>query len=459
MSQRRRTATSNFGVGARESHDASAFYARFRPPELSADDAVLPPQPVAAPFVHGDARHMDAVADGSVALVVTSPPYFAGKQYEEELAREGVPSSYLEYLATLTEVFAECVRKLEPGGRIAVNVANLGRKPYRSLSADVIRILEDELGLLLRGELIWQKAEGANGSCAWGSFRSAANPVLRDITERVVVASKGRFDRARSAKRRAAEGLPHESTLLTDDFLASTLDVWSIPPESARRVGHPAPFPVELPEQLIHLYTFRDDLVLDPFMGSGSALVAAARLGRRYVGYDLDAGYVEIARQRVAEVPAGLGADPVAAVDDGRSAVTVAEEAITGAGFRITGRKRRFGGTGVTVDIVAVDGAGAPWFFLVGGPHTSRRGGLRRPDEVWKALGRAAVLRRRHPASPVVLLTTCLPAACSDGDLALRAAVPTVCLDVIDLMGVDDRARLAAHAAGGRTVPGPGTGG
>ena len=222
---------------------------------------------------------MDAVGDGSVALVVTSPPYFAGKQYEEELERDGVPSSYLEYLEMLTDVFAECVRKLEPGGRIAVNVANLGRKPYRSLSADVIRILEHDLGLLLRGELIWQKAEGASGSCAWGSFRSATNPVLRDITERVIVASKGRFDRARSVKQRAADDLPHESTLPADDFMALTLDIWSIPPESARRVGHPAPFPVELPEQLIRLYTFRHDLVLDPFMGSGSALVAAASAG------------------------------------------------------------------------------------------------------------------------------------------------------------------------------------
>ena len=137
---------------------------------------------------------------GSVALVVTSPPYFAGKQYEEELERDGIPSTYLEYLEMLRDVFAECVRTLEPGGRIAVNVANLGRKPYRSLSADVIRILEHDLGLLLRGELIWQKGEGASGSCAWGSFRSAANPVLRDISERVIVASKGRFDRARSVQ-------------------------------------------------------------------------------------------------------------------------------------------------------------------------------------------------------------------------------------------------------------------
>src|SRR4029077_1571039 len=109
---------------------------------------------------------------------------------------------------------------------------------------------------------------------------------------------------ARSVKQRAAEGLPHESTLMTDDFMALTLDIWSIPAESARRVGHPAPFPVELPEQLIRLYTFTDDLVLDPFMGSGSALVAAARLGRRYIGYDLDPDYIEIARRRVAEATA-----------------------------------------------------------------------------------------------------------------------------------------------------------
>src|SRR5438132_2693343 len=213
MHERRRTTTSNFGVSRRENHDASAFYERFHPPRVSDDTTVLPPLPVANPFICGDARDMAVVQDGSVALVVTSPPAFAGKQYEEELEREGVPSSYLEYLDLLRDVFAECVRTLEPGGRTAVNVANLGRKPYRSLSADVIRILQDDLGLLLRGELVWQKAEGATGSCAWGSYRSASNPVLRDITERVVVASKGRFDRARSVAERAREHLPHESTL------------------------------------------------------------------------------------------------------------------------------------------------------------------------------------------------------------------------------------------------------
>ena len=207
--------------------------------------------------LRGDARRMEAVADDSVALVVTSPPYFAGKQYEEELDREGVPGSYIEYLALLRDVFAECKRVLEPGGRIAVNVANLGRKPYRSLAADVMTILQDDLHLLPRGEIVWQKGEGASGSCAWGSFRSAANPVLRDVTERVIVASKGRFGRARSPKERRREGLPHESSVGADDFMALTLDVWDIPPESAVRVRHPAPFPVELPQRLMELYTYR----------------------------------------------------------------------------------------------------------------------------------------------------------------------------------------------------------
>jgi DNA modification methylase len=458
--ERRRTTTSNFGVGARESHDATPFYERFRPPVLSDDDAVPAPVPVAEPFVCGDARHMDRVADGSVALVVTSPPYFAGKQYEEELERDGVPASYLEYLGMLTEVFAECVRTLEPGGRIAVNVANLGRKPYRSLSADVIRILEHDLGLLLRGELIWQKGEGANGSCAWGSFRSAANPVLRDISERVVVASKGRFDRARSLKRRAADGLPHRSTVMTEDFLALTLDIWSIPPESARRVGHPAPFPVELPEQLIRLYTFENDLVLDPFMGSGSALVAAARLGRRYVGYDLDPAYVDIARRRVAE-EGSVGEEDGRVGSDGRAAPQLAEQVLTEAGFTIVERDRRIRRTGVTIDVVATDAGGRTWFFDVAGPFTSHRGGMARTEVVWKSLGRAYALRESlgdgPTRIPLVFLTSELPRRPSEGDTALRAAGPGAFFDAIVMPADDDRDRLRQYAGGGRVeLPLPG---
>ncbi len=303
MARRRTaTATTHFGSGKRESHDSSSFYDRFTPPTVTRDERVA--EPVAIDLIwNADARDItdEMVADRSVALVVTSPPYFAGKEYETDLAAGHVPSSYVEYLEMLTEALAVCLRKLEPGGRMAINVANLGRKPYRSLSADIISILQDDLGMLMRGEVIWQKAKGAGGSCAWGSFRSPQNPVLRDVTERVVIASKGRFDRALSRARREEEGRPHLPTIPTDEFLEATLDVWEIPSESARRIGHPAPFPVALPRRLIELYTYEGDLVLDPFIGSGTTAVAATRTGRRYVGVETDPGYVELARARLAE--------------------------------------------------------------------------------------------------------------------------------------------------------------
>jgi DNA modification methylase len=433
-------------VGGREGHDASGFYGRFRSPDVSTDDDVAPYFDVVEPFVHGDARQLLTVPDRSVALVITSPPYFAGKQYEMEMERDGIPASYLEYLTMLRDVFAECVRVLEPGGRVAVNVANLGRKPYRSLAADVIGILADDLGLLLRGEIIWRKAEGATGSCAWGSYRSATNPVLRDLTERVIVASKGRFDRARNPRQRQSEGLPHRSTLSADDFLSTTLDLWTIPPESARRVGHPAPFPVELPEQLIRLYTYEGDLVLDPFMGSGTTMVAAARLGRRYVGYDLDPHYVDIARRRVADEGAPLQA-PIATPADHLTAPKLAEAALTEAGFTVTRRDHRVPGTGVVVDIVATDRSDDTWWFLVGGAHTSGRGGLQRSEVMWKTLGRAAALRAARGTVPLVVLASGLPRPGGELDQALQSARADLFHDVIDLRSSQDMTRLGALAA------------
>ena len=471
---KRGTSTSNFGVGKRESHDATAFYERFEAPAVSDDHEVPEPYEISVPFVEGDARNMDTVLDNSVALVVTSPPYFAGKQYEEELEREGIPSSYLEYLDMLRAVFAECARKLEPGGRIAVNVANLGRKPYRSLSADVIRILQDDLHLLLRGEVIWRKGEGAAGNCAWGSFRLAANPVLRDITERVIIASKGRFDRAKDRPGRERLGLPSQSTIDADEFMAATLDVWDIPPESARRVSHPAPFPVELPERLIRLYTYRGDLVLDPFMGSGSTLVAAARLDRRFVGYDLDPTYVDIARLRVRDegdtAPAPVesaattseatASEPdvdndsadfqARASREGKAAQALAEDLLNTTGFTIVAKNQRVRGTGVVINFIATDAAEVEWYFDVSGAFTSTRGGLLRTDTVWKSLGRAQALARAGK-SPIVFLTSHLPNKGSEGDIALRCALEDIVYDAIEMRSPAGYEKLRKYAAGGHT--------
>jgi len=419
--KRRGTSTSNFGVGKREGHDATAFYARFVAPKLDADGHVNPPKALDEIWV-GDSRDMDShgdIADGSVALVVTSPPYFAGKAYEEALGEDGIPADYLEYLQMLRDVFAECVRKLEPGGRIAVNVANLGRKPYRSLSSDVIAIF-DELGLLLRGEIIWQKGRGAGGSCAWGSFQRPGNPVLRDVTERIVVASKGRFDRAVDARARVSTGMPSTGTMTVDDFLEATLDVWELAPESARRVGHPAPFPVELPRRLIDLYTYEGDLVLDPFMGAGSTAVAAVRAGRHFVGFDTDPAYVERALARVeaeratalgpeVEVPPSgkLAADAPAAeaLRRGGKATDVAGRLLREAGFSDVTEKVVVRGLAVDFDLAATDAAGRPWLVSVAGGFTPPPSGLRRSDVLWRTIGQAAAVRAAGRPERILVLT------------------------------------------------------
>lgn len=346
---------------------------------------------------------MPELPDSSVGLVVTSPPYFAGKEYEKDLAAGHIPSSYLEYLSMLEEVFAECVRKLEPGGRIAVNVANLGRKPYRSLSADVTNILQDKLGLLLRGEVIWQKALGSSGSCAWGSFQRPSNPVLRDVTERVLIAGKGRFDRSISQAERAKAGLPSVSSLSKDEFLEATTDVWHIPPESATRVGHPAPFPVDLPLRLIQLYTYEGDVVLDPFMGSGTTAVAALRSGRRFVGYENDHSYVELSRAR-------LEAEHLRPVEamSAQGIKNFARDFLLANGFRDVQADVAAGG--LEVSFRAEDGAGRTWLFETAGAFSAgRRAGLGKSEIFWKLLGKAALLRATDPAIPFVALATGLP--------------------------------------------------
>jgi DNA modification methylase len=468
---RRSTSTSAFGVSKRENHDASGFYSRFTPPVLSSESEVAPHRALDK-LVVGDARRMDEVPDASVALVVTSPPYFAGKEYEESLGKAGIPATYLEYLDLLRDVFAQCVRKLEPGGRIAVNVANLGRRPYRSLAADVIGILQDDLRLLLRGEIIWLKQRGSSGSCAWGSFQRPGNPVIRDLTERVIVASKGRFDRAVPAKVRAKQGLPSGSTMTRDDFMENTVDVWEIPAESATRVGHPAPFPIELPARLINLYTYEDDLVLDPLAGSGTTAVAAVRTGRHFVCYDTDESYIRLAEGRVEQerrrlareglsggpkmrLPAVTGrADAKAslqsqAIGEGRAAKEIARAVLESAGFTDIRQDQRQPG-GIHVDFTARDGKGRLWFFDVTGSFTTHHS-AGRTDSLWKAMGKSAVLRE-IAKSPLVLLTTETPEKGSVAYEALKRVTGVkkpvrAVIEILNASGLDDLRHLCTGTA------------
>jgi site-specific DNA-methyltransferase (adenine-specific) len=286
-STRRRTATSAFGTPGRVSHDASEFYGsrlyagiQAEPEKEQIENSA--PEAVKNQLFCKSSQGMDELPDGCVHLMVTSPPYNANKEYDEDLS---IP----EYLNFLRSVWQETYRVLVPGGRACINIANLGRKPYIPLHSFIITQML-EIGYKMRGEIIWNKAASASPSTAWGSWKSAANPVLRDIHEYILVFSKGSFRRANQGK---------ESTIGRDEFLEWTKSVWQFPAVSARKIGHPAPFPEELPRRLIQLYTFAGDLVLDPFAGSGTTCLAAQNSLRHYIGYDTNPGYIQLAKERL----------------------------------------------------------------------------------------------------------------------------------------------------------------
>ncbi|MBX3012615.1 MAG: site-specific DNA-methyltransferase [Caldilineaceae bacterium] len=289
----KKTSTSAFGISKRESHDASAFYGRNLYREQAVDAAAESPsastvnqaplETWADRIYCQSATAMGSIPDNSIGLAFTSPPYNVGKSYDDDMSLE-------TYLALIRQVASEVYRVLCPGGRYVVNIANLGRKPYIPLHAYFYEI-HQAIGFLPMGEIIWRKAKGASGNCAWGSWQSAKAPRLRDVHEYLLVFAKAHFSRPDKG----------ESDIDRDEFMAATLSVWEIGAESAKRVGHPAPFPVALAERVIRLYSYVDDVVLDPFMGSGSTGVAAVQNQRHYVGFDVSADYCTLAEQRIAD--------------------------------------------------------------------------------------------------------------------------------------------------------------
>ncbi len=281
------TKTSTFGTPGRINHDSSEFYnSKLYAGNKPSGKVEFIENPIDNEILNQiyckSSENMSEIPDSSIHLMVTSPPYNVKKEYDQDL-------SLGEYRELLRNVFTQTHKKLVTGGRACINVANLGRKPYIPLHSYIIEDML-EIGYYMRGEIIWNKASSASPSTAWGSWMSAANPVLRDIHEYILVFSKESFSRKRNRK---------ENSIKKEDFLEWTKSVWTFPAVSARSIGHPAPFPEELPHRLIQLYTFKNDVILDPFCGSGTTCLAALKSGRSYIGYDIDEKYVELANNRI----------------------------------------------------------------------------------------------------------------------------------------------------------------
>ena len=282
------TKTSNFGNNGRYNHDSSEFYNKKIYSNGNGEKRVeYVENEISEKYLNQifckTSENMKELPDHCIHLMVTSPPYNVGKEYDEDL-------SLKEYMVLLENVFKETHRVLVPGGRVAINIANVGRKPYIPLHSEIIKVM-DKLGFLMRGEIIWDKGSSAGGSCAWGSWKSAANPTLRDSHEYILIFSKELYGRNKLSIK--------EDTITRNDFLELTKSIWRFNTESAKKVKHPAPFPIELPRRAIELYTFKGDVVLDTFVGSGSTAIAALQTGRHFVGYDISKEYVDIANKRI----------------------------------------------------------------------------------------------------------------------------------------------------------------
>ena len=305
-SKRTGTKTSAFGSPGRVNHDSTPFYASKLYEGLPKEEITeyvenpIPPEFLDKIFCKSSEK-MEEIPDNSIHLMVTSPPYNVGKEYDENLTLN-------EYREFLRKVWSEVKRVLVPGGRACINIANLGRKPYIPLHVFIVEDMLD-LGFLMRGEIIWNKASSGSPSTAWGSWLSAKNPVLRDVHEYILVFSKGMFSRG---------NLRRKSTISKEEFLEFTKSVWTFAAEPATKIGHPAPFPVELPYRLIQLYTFEGEIVLDPFMGSGQTAIAAVKTHRHYVGYDINEEYTRLAERRIKEFSLSLNTPQLFSFEDGR---------------------------------------------------------------------------------------------------------------------------------------------
>ena len=293
--KKRKTKTQSFGSSGREGHNSSLFYKSklyqnldFKEDTQSNIENLIQENLINRIFLKSSTK-MSELPDNSIHLMITSPPYNVSKDYDKNLSLE-------EYLNFLNKVFLEAYRVLVNGGRACINIANIGRKPYIPLS-DYISKMMIEIGFSMRGEIIWNKSASAGASTAWGSWCSPSNPTLRDVHEYILIFSKGAYRREKQNKK---------TTIQKEQFIEWTKSIWNMKTESAKKIGHPAPFPEELPFRLIQLYSYENDIILDPFIGSGTTAVAGLKNQRKFIGYEINKEYIKLAKERLLSLQPSL---------------------------------------------------------------------------------------------------------------------------------------------------------
>lgn len=253
----------------------------------------------------GDARKLTMIPDESVHLIVTSPPYWTLKEYRENKSQLGAIEHYDRFLDELDKVWSECNRVLAPGGRICCVVGDVcvprkkgGRHLVMPLHADIM-VRTRSLGLDSLTPILWFKiangvteAEG-NGAGFYGKPYQPGAIVKNDF-EYILFLRKGGAYRSPSPMQKAL-------SMLTKHEMQSWLcTAWSDIKGESTRNGHPAPYPAKLAERLIKLFSFAGDTVLDPFVGTGSTVLAAMSTGRNSIGIDIEPSYLRMAKERLA---------------------------------------------------------------------------------------------------------------------------------------------------------------